>query len=233
MVSSKRDVILPHRHLPVDRRRAAWLAAVCWAGFGIIAYLVLHDLTGSFDRWGLLSYRTADTLAFGGPERLFEAVRDVTALGGIFLRNIFASGAIATLLFLRLRREAAVYFFTVVSGWIASGVLKGIFGRDRPEIVPHLTSAGGGSFPSGHSFGAAVVYIGMALAFASLSGRQSVRLTIVACAVIGSTMVAWSRVLLGVHYPSDVVAGWLAGTGWALTSAALFQRPAETFTGQK
>ncbi len=213
---------LPRRHPPIDRRRAALLAALCWAGFALVAWLVTSGRTGGFDSWGLLSYRTADSLAFGGPERVFEAVRDVTGLGGIFLRSLFALGAVAALLFLRLRREAAIYFFTIASGWAVSGGLKLLVGRDRPELVPHLATAGGGSFPSGHSFGSALVYIGMALAFASLSERQAVRLTIVASAVAVSMMVAWSRVLLGVHYPTDVIAGWLGGAGWALGAVALF-----------
>ncbi|MDG6078308.1 phosphatase PAP2 family protein [Erythrobacter litoralis] len=224
MKGSSRISKLPHRHPPISRRVSAVLAFICWAGFGVIAYLVLNGATGAFDRWGLLSYRMADSLAFGGPERVFEAVRDATALGGIFLRNLFVLGAIAALLFLRLRREALLFFLTVTSGWLVSGLLKLLVGRERPEIVPHLMAAGGGSFPSGHSFGAAVVYIGMALAFSSLSGRQTVRITVVASSVVVSMMVAWSRVLLGVHYPTDVIAGWLGGAGWALASVALFSR---------
>ena len=99
--------------------------------------------------------------------------------------------------------------------------------RPRPQIVPHLTEAGGASFPSGHSFNSAVVYIAIALAFATLSARQSVRLTIVGAAIVLSLVVAWTRVWLGVHFPSDVVAGWLGGAGWAFLAAALLQRPAE------
>ena len=209
-----------------SRRHAAFAAILCWAGFALCAWLVVTGRTGGFDRWGLLSYRTADTLSFGGPERVFEMVRDVTALGGILLRNLFAAGAIAALLFMRLRREAIILGATVVTGWIANGAMKLLFGRERPEIVPHLTEAGGGSFPSGHSFGAAVVYIAMALAFAALAKRRAVRRTILLCAALVSAGVAWSRVLLGVHYPSDVVAGWLAGAGWALAAYAMFDRSA-------
>jgi undecaprenyl-diphosphatase len=86
--------------------------------------------------------------------------------------------------------------------------------------------AGGESFPSGHSFNAAVVYIAMALAFASLSARHSVRYTLIGAAMVISAMIAWSRVLLGVHFPSDVTAGWLGGAGWAFLAAALLYRPA-------
>jgi len=95
------------------------------------------------------------------------------------------------------------------------------------EIVPHLTEAGGASFPSGHAFNSAVVYIAIALAFATLSARESVRLTIIGAAIALSLLIAWTRVWLGVHFPSDVIAGWLGGAGWAFLAAAVLQRPAE------
>ena len=95
------------------------------------------------------------------------------------------------------------------------------------EAASHLMEAGGESFPSGHSFNAAVVYIAMALAFASMSSRHSVRYTIVGSAMVLSAMIAWSRVMLGVHFPSDVTAGWLGGAGWAFLAAALLYEPAK------
>ncbi len=178
------------------------------------------------DRAGLLFWRD-DTLAPRGSTKLLEMVRDVTALGGVLLRNLLAIAAVVGLLFLKLRREAALFTLTVISGWLVSGALKALVGRERPEIVPHLTEAGGHSFPSGHSFGAAVVYIAMALAFAALSPRISVRWTLIGAAMALSLAIAWSRVWLGVHWPSDVIAGWLGGAGWAFLASALLHRPAK------
>ena len=218
---------LPQRGFAIDRTKALVVAAVLWAGFAVVVYLVTHGMTGGFDRWGLLSYRTGADLHPRGPEIIFESVRDVTALGGVFLRNLFAIAAVVALLFLKLRREAMLYAFTVIGGWLANTGLKLLVGRERPQIVPHLTEAGGESFPSGHSFSAAVVYIGMALAFAALSGRHSVRYTLVGAAMVLSAMVAWSRVMLGVHFPSDVTAGWLGGAGWAFLAAAVLYHPAK------
>jgi len=85
----------------------------------------------------------------------------------------------------------------------------------------------GNSFPSGHSFNGAVVYIAMALAFAAISRRETVRATLIAGALAVSLIVAWSRVWLGVHWPSDVIAGWLGGAGWAFLASALLYRPAK------
>lgn len=218
---------LPERGFAVSRKKALIVAAVLWAGFAVLVWMVVTGRTQSFDTWGLLSYRTGEDLHPRGPELIFESVRDVTSLGGVFLRNLFALAAVVALLFLKLRREAVLYVFTVVGGWLANTGVKLLVGRERPQIVPHLTEAGGESFPSGHSFSAAVVYIGMALAFASLSRRHSVRYTIVIAAMLLSAMIAWSRVMLGVHFPSDVTAGWLGGAGWAFLAAALLYYPAK------
>lgn len=221
------SIRLPERGFTINRTKALVAAAVCWAGFALAVYLVTNGLTGGFDRVGLMSYRTGEELGPWGPEKLFEAVRDVTALGGIFLRNLFALAAVVALLFLSLRREAVLYAMTVITGWLANSGVKELVGRERPQIVPHLMEAGGESFPSGHAFSAAVVYIGMAIAFAAMSRRHSVRYTVIGAAMVLSAMVAWSRVMLGVHFPSDVLAGWLGGAGWAFLAAALLYKPAK------
>lgn len=219
-------VRLPERGFTINRHKALLAGMVLWAGWTLIVWLVTHGRTAGFDEWGLLLYRRGPELEPIGPALLHESVRDLTSLGGVFLRNLFAAAAVVALLFLKLRREAVLFAFTVASGWIANSAVKWLIGRERPQIVPHLTEAGGESFPSGHSFSSAVVYIGMAIAFASLSKRHSVRYTIVLSAMVLSAAVAWSRVMLGVHFPSDVTAGWLGGAAWAFTAAALLYRPA-------
>lgn len=217
---------LPERGFTIDRRKALIAAAVCWAGFAVMVAMVLAGNAGWLDEPGLLAARRGEAREFLGGALLLEIVRDTTALGGVFLRNLFAIGAVVALLFLKLRREAVLFALTVAGGWVANTAVKLLVGRERPQIVPHLMEAGGESFPSGHSFNAAVVYIAMAIAFAALSRRHSVRYTLIASAMVLSAMVAWSRVLLGVHFPSDVIAGWLGGAGWAFLAAALLYRPA-------
>ncbi|MGF7152565.1 phosphatase PAP2 family protein [Novosphingobium gossypii] len=197
----------------------------CWLGVLAVAWALHSGHAQGLDRAGLLFWRD-DTLQPSGSPSLLETVRDVTALGGVLLRNLFAVGAVVALLFLRLRREAALMVLTVASGWAVNSALKGLVGRPRPQIVPHLMEAGGNSFPSGHSFNAAVVYIAMALAFAALSKRPAVRRTVIGTAMALSLAIAWSRVWLGVHWPTDVIAGWLGGAGWAFLAAALLPRPA-------
>ncbi len=227
MTVPEKTLVLPERGWRIDQRKALVVALLCWLGFAAIAIAVQTDNTQAIDRFGLMFWRGADGMVPRGPEKLLEMVRDVTALGGVLLRNLFALGAVIALLFLRLRREATLLAATVIVGWLVNSGIKQVVGRDRPEIVPHLTEAGGMSFPSGHSFNSAVVYIAMALAFATLSARQSVRMTLIGVALLASMAIAWSRVWLGVHWPSDAIAGWLGGAAWAFTAAALLQRPAD------
>ena len=220
-------VKLPERGFTINRRKAMATAIVCWLGFAIVVAILATGNASQFDRIGLLSARTGEQLGLAGPTLVREIVRDATALGGVFLRNLFALGAVVALLFLKLRREAVLFAMTVIAGWLVNTGLKLIVGRERPQIVPHLMEAGGESCPSGHSFNAAVVYIAMAIAFAAISRRHSVRYTVIGAAMVVSAMVAWSRVLLGVHFPTDVVAGWLGGAGWAFLAAALLYAPAK------
>lgn len=221
-----KDIHLPARGFTIDRRKALAVGLACWIGWGLMVWLVLNAKTGAVDRAGLLWYRTGANLAGRGNTYIAEAIRDVTALGGVLISTLMSGAAIVALLFLRLRREAVLFALTVILGWGLNNTMKALVGRDRPTIVPHLTEAAGLSFPSGHSFASAMIYIGMALAFASMSQRHSVRYTLIASAMVLSALIAWSRVLLGVHYPSDAIAGWLGGAGWAFTAAALLYKPA-------
>jgi undecaprenyl-diphosphatase len=223
-------IVLPARGWSIDPVHALIAAGLCWLGFAGITWLVHTGHTEEIDALGLILWR--DPKEFGplGPSWVAEAVRDITALGGVILRIFFAAAALTALVFLGLKREALKLFGTLASGWLVGVMIKAIVGRSRPEIVPHLTEAGGMSFPSGHSFNAAVVYIAMALAFAALSRRRSVRWTVIGCAFAASLLIALSRVWLGVHYPSDAVAGWLGGAGWAFIALAVLCRPAKAMS---
>ena len=225
--SDPEPVIRLHpRSWRVNHRHALIAAGVCWALFALMVVLTHAGRTATFDSIGLQIWRTGPNLAPRGPGWLLEAVRDLTGLGGVFLRHIWAICAIIALLFLRLRREALVLAGTVLGGWLVNSAIKYLVGRERPTIVPYLTEAGGNSFPSGHSFNSAVVFLAIALAFAAMSPRRDVRWSIIGGAIALTWAIAFSRVWLGVHFPSDVVAGWLGGAGWAFLAAAMLDRPA-------
>jgi len=216
-------VVLPARGWRIDPCHALLAGALCAAGFVAVVVLVRSGRTDAWDAAGLHFWRRGSQPLPG----VIEAVRDFTALGGVLLRHLFALGAIVALLFLKLRREAVLLAATVIGGWLVNSAMKAAVGRPRPTLVPHLTEAGGNSFPSGHSFNSAVVYIAIALAFAAMSPRRSVRWTVTGCAIVLTWAIAISRVWLGVHYPSDVLAGWLGGASWAFFASAALYPPAK------
>jgi len=220
-------VTLPQRGWQITPSHTLAAGALCWLGFSLMAWAVHNGMTDSFDRAGLLLWRTGADLRFGGAPWLAEAVRDITALGGTVLRIVFSIAALTALLLLGMKREAVLMLATLLSGALVEVALKALVGRPRPKIVPHLTEAAGMSFPSGHSFNSALGFIAIALAFATLSNRRAVRWTIIGSAIAASMFVALSRVWLGVHYPSDAIAGWLGGAGWAFLAAALLYKPAK------
>lgn len=223
------DMANRHEHLRswrIDTRHALVVAALCWMGFAAAVFIVLTGRSAELDAIGLRIWRIGPDLKPLGPGGLVEGVRDLTAVGGVLLRHVFAVAALVALGFLGLRREALVLAGTVIVGWLLNSAIKALVGRERPTIVPHLAEASGNSFPSGHSFNSAVVYIAIALAFAAMSPKRSVRWTIIISTLGLTWAIALSRVWLGVHFPSDVVAGWLGGAGWAFLAAAILDRPA-------
>ncbi|MXP14292.1 phosphatase PAP2 family protein [Altererythrobacter confluentis] len=218
---------LPRRGWRINPVKAVVVTGICWTGFAMMAWLVHHNRTTALDHTGLLFWRNAGDLTPIGSPMVLEALRDMTALGGTLIMTMMVLAAITALLFLKLRREAFLLAITAMTGTLVEVQMKLWVGRARPEIVPHLTEAGGMSFPSGHSFNSAMIYIAIALAFATMSARHSVRYTIVGVAIALSMLIATSRVWLGVHFPSDVIAGWLGGAGWAFLASALFFQPAK------
>jgi undecaprenyl-diphosphatase len=110
-------------------------------------------------------------------------------------------------------------FFTLaatIGGTFVSLLLKNLFDRPRPEIVPHLSHVMTSSFPSGHSMLAAVVYLTLGSLLAAVMPTRGLKVYVLAVAVLLTIFVGLSRIYLGVHYPTDVLAGWLAGLTWAL-----------------
>ena len=219
LVGSDQEVAF-RRHKPPTRHIALICTTLCWVVFAVLAGLMLSGRYADLDNLGLLLFRSPTGLELRGPSWTADMTRGMTALGGVMLRNLLAASAVAMLLLWGLRRQAEILFVTISSGWMISAVLKLGFARPRPSTVSHLMGVEGYSFPSGHSFNAAVVYISLAVVLATLSQQARTRRALVATGVAISALVALSRVMLGVHYPSDALAGWVAGAGWALLASA-------------
>jgi undecaprenyl-diphosphatase len=149
---------------------------------------------------------------------------DVTALGGLALTVVL--GLLAVVVFLLANDAAAALHLTLTSagGFYISTLTKSIISRPRPSIIPQLIHASGFSYPSGHSITSAAIYLTMAILacrhFKSLRSRA----VLLALAGIMIALISFSRLYLGVHYPSDTMSGALIGSAWALLMAALFSK---------
>ena len=184
--------------------------------FLLFGRFVTAGRTQSLDDRILLALRTPGDLARPiGPAWVGEVARDLTSLGSTDLLWL-ATCAVAGFLGLDRRYRAMVFVLVaVLTGWGLSFALKDLFQRNRPTVVPHLMSAHFSSFPSGHSLMSAVVYFTLGSLLASLVTRRRLKVYFLGLAAALSGLVGVSRLILGVHYPTDVVAGWAAGLAWA------------------
>jgi undecaprenyl-diphosphatase len=151
-----------------------------------------------------------------GPSWLERWSREITALGSGTVLALMTSLVVGYLLIERWYASAVLLLASVGGGTLLTAGLKGFFDRDRPNVVPHLTDALFQSYPSGHSMMSSVVYLTLAVLLARTMKRRGVKIYCVSAALFLSFLVGLSRVYLGVHYPTDVVAGWAGGTAWAL-----------------
>ncbi len=219
-------------HTPRRVYLGALAAAALLGGFGLIADEVVEGDTLDLDTAVLMALRTpgdpADPI---GPAWFEEVVRDVTSLGSFSILGIIVVVVFAYLLLAGKHRTGWFMVFAVVGGTVISTVLKALFDRPRPDLtgVPHVFTA---SFPSGHATVSAVVFLTIGAMLAEASPERRLNIFYVAVAITLTVLVGVSRIYLGVHYPTDVLAGWSLGAAWALlcTTAAHFVR--ERATGQ-
>ena len=151
-----------------------------------------------------------------GPEWLKGVMRDITALGG-FTVLIFVT--LTVIAFLWIERQYATLVFVCASipgGFALAMWLKALSSRPRPDVVTHLAEAALSSFPSGHSMMSAIVYITLGSLLSRLVERREVKFFVLAVPLFLTTIIGVSRVYVGVHYPTDVLAGWSAGLAWSM-----------------
>lgn len=185
--------------------------------------------------FALLAVLIGGTLLFNGridgsDVAILTWVRSVTGSGGVAVdlaRGITALGNNVTLWCLTLlvaghlavarRRHDLLHLLAVTaSGGLLTTAVKAIVDRARPIVVERLVDTNSASFPSGHAMNSAFVYGTLALLAMRVCRSPAERRYVVGSALLLIVLIGCSRVVLGVHWPSDVLAGWSIGAGWAV-----------------
>jgi undecaprenyl-diphosphatase len=203
----------------VDSRILAgfFAIAIIALGFTKLASEVSEGETLGLDRWILQALRSpTDHSVPIGPQWLVKAMIDLTALGGVSVLALLTVLVAGYLVASGKKANAAFVVSAVGSGALVGTLLKEIFARARPDIVAHLVTVDSTSFPSGHAMNSAVTYLTLGALIARTEKRRRVRIYIVAVAIALALSIGFSRVYLGVHYPTDVLGGWVVGAAWAI-----------------
>ncbi len=191
------------------------LAGGIWM-FMALADEVAEGETHVLDKAVLMAFRDpADPMLALGPRWLAEAMRDLTALGSFLVLGFLTLAAAGYLCFQRRFGLSALVLASAGGGIALSAALKSVFERQRPDLIPHDMALYTSSFPSQHSMMAAIVYLTLGALLARIQPTRALRLYTLLLAVVLAMSVGLSRVYLGVHWPSDVLAGWSAGAAWA------------------
>jgi len=193
----------------------AGLSGAVWAFFNI-ASEVGEGETHAIDQRVLLMLRNpADLNDPVGPRAFEEAMRDITGLGGFTVVTLVTVVGALMFLFHKRWRHALVFVATVLLAELSSDWAKGFYGRPRPDLVPHESYVYSASFPSGHSTLSAAAYLTLAVLIAGQETGRATKTLVFGLAVVLVLMIGASRVYLGVHWPTDVLAGWCLGAAWA------------------
>jgi undecaprenyl-diphosphatase len=159
-----------------------------------------------------------------GPAWLPPIVRDLSALGGVAVLTLLTVLVLGFLALHRKWRLAAVLLASSIGATILNQAMKHWFNRDRPEAAYHLVEAGNQSFPSGHSMLSAAIYLTLGLMLAAITKPFWTKVYFLGAAALAVVIVGLSRVYLGVHFPTDVAAGWTIGAAWSLLCALVAHR---------
>ena len=193
------------------------VAAAALFAFAKLADEVAEGGTRAFDERLLLALRTPGDLADPiGPRWFEEMMRDFTALGGTGVLVLMVLAVAGFLVLTRKGHAALAVIVAVAGGVLVSQTMKWAYARPRPELVPHGAEVYTASFPSGHAMMSAIVYLTLGAMLARTQSGQAVKAYVLSVAIFLTVLVGTSRVYLGVHWPTDVLAGWMLGAVWAL-----------------
>ncbi len=210
----------------MDRIKRLWLLARSADLYALVAVLLVIGGTWGFiqlldevnegetqrvDEWAIRNIGGYDA-----PAWLDEIGRDLTALGGIAVLSIVTLAVGGYLLIEGKTRTLILLAVATIGALVLSFVLKDLIDRPRPELVQHRSYVMTKSFPSGHSMLSAAVYLTLGTLLARLTTRRILKCYYIGIAMLMTGLVGISRVFMGVHWPTDVLAGWTAGLAWAI-----------------
>ena len=195
------------------------IVAAAFYVFFQIADEINEDEIADLDRRLLLAFRNPlDATDPLGPPWVEETITEITSLGGYPILIVLIAAVVGYLVVVRKYGPALYVLLSVGVGTALSQLLKSVYDRSRPDLVDHLVTTHTASFPSGHATMSTVVYLTLAALLVRIVEQMRVRLYVLGVAVLLSVAVGLSRIYLGVHWPSDVAAGWALGVAWACLS---------------
>jgi undecaprenyl-diphosphatase len=201
--------------------------AVLFLIIGLVIFFLtfIAELTGksdNIDKFILLSLRETNNTAVPiGPDWLLIFMKDVSSIGSVSILTLLTLLISGYLIIDKKLKLFRLILFAVLGGCFVELLIKSIFSRQRPEIVPHLIEVNSWSFPSGHSVMSAAVFLSLTAIIFQFNIKQSAKIYFLVFAIILVLLVGISRIYLGVHYPSDVAGGWALGLVWSSLTALL------------
>lgn len=186
-----------------------------------------------FDQWAIRILRDSDDLSRPlGPGWLLSTARFVTTLGGYTVLGVLTALAGGYFIINRLHGSALLIVVAFVGGTLVCNFLKLLFSRARPEIE-HFVFTESCSFPSGHAMLSAVVYLTLWAMLVPAKANKQIKIFLLGVALLLTLLIGLTRIYLGVHYPSDVLAGWIVGTVWTVTCLLVGRYFQESVNGEK
>ncbi|MFT3724242.1 MAG: phosphatase PAP2 family protein [Hyphomonadaceae bacterium] len=213
---------LPRALWSFVRSEAVLVAALAIIAAAVLAFASIADEMSEGDAHGFdmavlqaLHPDAANPSDPVGPQWIDHAAADLTALGSVSVLAALSIGAAGFLAFHRKWIEAAIIAIAFGGGLTISQALKGAFGRERPPEVYRAAEILNASFPSGHALLSAVVFLTLGAMLAQAAKGRAARVYVMSVAIALTLLVGLTRIYLGVHWATDVLAGWAAGGAWA------------------
>lgn len=178
-----------------------------WRAMDRSVFVAIHAITGGVE---------------DAPAWFSYLARDLTSLGGITVLSLLVTSITVFLLLRGHKRTAIALLAITVSGWLMSHALKIAIARPRPDLVPHGMIETTASFPSGHSFVSMVVFVTLGGMLSRVEADRRVRAYLFYLALAISIVIGATRIFLGVHWPSDVIGGWMFGLLWIIIGMRVF-----------